>query len=336
MAGIHRYYGEIEGLVIETFSMWEVHRVGFSWRKYYLDHTRQVQNLALRMARELGADVEQLEVAAILHDITKRYDGAILKDPDGKNVLDNEGFWLNDTVRPARHNWVTERYDRLGLSGQIHHVSGAALTDIVLREWGLEEPFVRSVAKIVRGHLKGRVPPAVHDERYRETEVRILYDADTLDPNVGLTAFYRNVQITAGNALRRGEPVDLAAYVRNLPRWVGMKDSFREQMLTERGRELCDERQARNRELVVRLEAELDDEPVNRRYGLLAVLEFLFSNPEDPSLHEHADELRDRWLPERERELRAEGSLPAETCAEALERSREFVRMLRAEIAGTL
>ena len=124
-------YQDIEELVIETFELWDVNRVGFSWRKYYLDHTRQVQNLSLRMARDLDADPEQLRVAAILHDISKRYDGAILKDPEGKSVLDSEGFWLNETVPPARFNWVTGLYDRLELHGQIHHVSGAVLTEHV-------------------------------------------------------------------------------------------------------------------------------------------------------------------------------------------------------------
>src|SRR3569833_1132050 len=82
------YYSDVESVVIDTFSQWDVVRVGFSWRKYYLDHTRQVQSLALRMAGDLGADPDQLRFAAILHDVTKRYDGAIRKGPDGKNVVD--------------------------------------------------------------------------------------------------------------------------------------------------------------------------------------------------------------------------------------------------------
>jgi putative nucleotidyltransferase with HDIG domain len=329
------YYPEIEQVVIHTFGLWDVTRIGFSWRKYYLDHTRQVQNLAMRLAADLDGDPEQLRYAAILHDITKRYDGAILKDTEGKNVIDQEGFWLNETVSPARGNWVTDLYDRLELHGQIHHVSGAVLTEHVLREYGLPESFVRPVAKVVRGHLKGKVPPEVFDERYREVEVRILYDADTLDPNVGLTAFYRNIQINAGRALG-GEPVDLRAYVENLPRWVNMKDSFRDQMLTERGKEICDQRQARNREVVRLLHEELASEEVNRKYGLLGAVEYLFTNPEDPSLHEHAAGLRHAWLPERERLLADEEAPNRDQAIEALERSRRFVEMLEGEIAGIL
>jgi len=331
-----RSYHEIEEVVTETFALWDVVRVGFSWRKYYLDHTRQVLNLALRMAQELDADPEQLRYAAILHDITKRYDGAILKDAEGKSVVDAEGFWLNETMAPDRANWITEAYHGLGLEGQIHHLSGGALTERVLREFDFPENFVRPVAKIVRGHLKGKVPPAVFDERYRETEVRILYDADTIDPNVGLTAFYRNIQINAGGALKKGEPMDLAAYVRNLPKWVEMKESFREQMLTEPGKELCDERQARNRGVVRQLNAELEAEDVNRAYGLLGVVEYLFTNPEDPSLHEHAQGLAADWLPERERRLSSENELDRDAAGEALARSRRFIHMLQGEIAGTL
>jgi putative nucleotidyltransferase with HDIG domain len=330
------YYPEIEAVVVETFGLWDLRRVGFSWRKYYLDHTLQVRNLALRMAADLGADPQQLRHAAILHDVTKRYDGAILKDAAGKNVLDGEGFWLNETVHPNRRNWVTARYERLGLDGQIHHVSGAVLAECVLREFGLPESFVRPVTKIVRGHLKGKVPPEVHDERYREVEVRILYDADTIDPNVGLTAFYRNIQINAGQALQRGETVDLRAYVEKLPRWVEMKESFREQMLTARGQEICDERQARNRAVAAALQRELFDERLNRRYGLLGVLEFLFTNAQDPSIREHLAGLEAQWLPERERLLAAEAAADRDAGGEALARSRSFVGMLRDEIEGTL
>ena len=329
-------YAEAEQLVVDTFSLWDVTRVGFSWRKYYLDHTRQVQSLSLRMARELGADPEQLRFAAILHDITKRYDGAILKDAAGKNVVNEEGFWLNETVDPARGSWITALYDRLDLHGQIHHVSGATLTQHVLEEFGLPRSFVRPVTKIVAGHLKGRLPPDVQDERYREVEVRILYDADTIDPNVGLTAFYRNIQINAGRLLERNESPDLRAYVEGLPRWLDMKEGFRDQMLTERGREICDERQARNREIACMLREELADEAVNRRYGLLGVLEYLFTNPEDPGLHEHAAGLSDAWLPQRERLLAGENELDRDAATQALERSRRFTRMLHGEIAGEL
>lgn len=329
------YYDAIESTVIDTFSQWEVTRVGFSWRKYYLDHTRQVQNLALRMARELDADPDQLRFAAILHDITKRYDGAVIKDAEGQFVRNEEGFWLNETMQPHRANWVTRLYDDLGLAGQIHHVSGATLAEHVLVEFDFPENFVQPVRKIVAGHLKGKVPLDEHDRRYNEVEVRILYDADTIDPNVGLTAFYRNIQITAGNLLAHGESVNLREYVTvNLPRWVRMKDSFRDDMLTDLGRQICDERQERNHRLFATLEEELADENLNRRYGLLGVVEHLFTNPEDPSVVEHLVELRERWLPDRRMLLADEEVTLRDRAGEALQRSIEFVGTLEREIAG--
>jgi hypothetical protein len=326
------YYPEIERLVIDTFALWDVTRVGFSWRKYYLDHTRQVQHLALRMGEALDGDPEELRLAAILHDVTKRYDGQILKQPDGRPMLDGEGLWLNETIAPARENRVTALYERLCLQGQIHHVSGAIITEGVLEEFGLPANAIRPVAKIVRGHLKGKAPLAVLDERYREVEVRILYDADTIDPNVGLPAFYRNIQINAGRALETGQPVILAEYVRNLPRWVGAKESFRDEMLTPVGREICERRLTGMHSLARAAEAELADGALNRRWGLLGVLDYLFTNPEDPSLWEHADGLERHWLPEREAALRAEGE--PEAAAAALERSRAFITALRREMLG--
>jgi putative nucleotidyltransferase with HDIG domain len=330
------HYDEIERLVRSTFDLWDLTRVGFSWRKYYLNHTYRVQGLSMSMGQVLEGDQDLLRHAAILHDITKRYDGAILKTGDGKNVIDEEGFWLNETIRPDRHNWVTELYDRLELQGQIHHVSGATMTEHVLREFGYPENYIRPVAKIVRGHLKGKVPPEVHDERYKEVEVRILYDADTIDPNVGLTAFYRNIQITAGNLLKRGETVDLAGYVQNLPRWVNSKDAFREHMLTDLGKEVCDSRQARNRQVMQALNDELTMPDVNRSYGLLGVLEYLFTNPEDPSLHEHARGLWEEWLPAREAALAEDGKVDRDLAGEALLRSRSFIEQLHEEIDGRL
>lgn len=330
--GAETVYAEVEGVVRETFTLWDVTRVGFSWRKYYLDHTRQVQNLALRMARELDADPEQLRHAAILHDISKRYDGAILKDSEGKSVLDGEGFWLNETVPPDRANWVTGLYERLDLQGQIHHVSGAVLSEHVLREFGVPENFIRPVSKIVRGHLKGKVAPEVHDERYREVEVRILYDADTIDPNGGYTGFYRNVQINAGYALQRGERMDVVDYVGKLPRWIEMKEDLPDHMLTELGRQIAHERQARNRGLLRDLQAELAAPEVNRAYGLLGVVDYLFTNAEDPSLFEHLEGLRSAWLPGREARLSAENELDRDAAAQALERSRAFVRLLEREV----
>jgi hypothetical protein len=326
---------EVEALVRETFELWDVVRVGFSWRHYYLNHTYRIRNLSVQMAAAEGGDPDLLEMAAILHDITKRYDGNILTGPDGKRVLDEEGFWLNEMVMPDRSNWVTKLYDELELQGLIHHVSGAVITDRVLGEYGYEAPYREQVAEVVRGHLKPEnLSEAEFNRRYRLVESRILLDADTIDPNLGLTAFYRNIQINAGGWHKRGEEPDLPAYIRGLPRWVNMKDEFIDKMLTTRGREIAAERQTRNRQICAQLEAEIDSFPLNEAYGMIGCVRYLMTDPEDPSLHRHARGLRDQWLPEREQALAEERVHDPAAAAESLQRARTFIGLLEAEIAG--
>jgi hypothetical protein len=326
---------QVETLVRETFELWDVVRVGFSWRHYYLNHTYRIRNLSVQMAAAEGGDPDLLEMAAILHDITKRYDGNILTGPDGKRVLDEEGFWLNEMIMPDRSNWVTKLYDELELQGLIHHVSGAVITDRVLGEHGYEAPYREAVAEVVRGHLKPEnLSEAEFNHRYRLVESRILLDADTIDPNLGLTAFYRNIQINAGGWHKRGVEPDMDAYIRGLSRWVNMKDEFIDKMLTHRGREIAAERQTRNRQLCAQLEAELDTFSLNEAYGMIGCIRYLMTDPEDPSLHRHARGLRDQWLPAREQALADERVHDRDAAAESLQRARGFIASLETEIAG--
>lgn len=326
---------QVEALVRETFELWDVVRVGFSWRHYYLNHTYRIRNLSVQMAAAEGADAELLEIAAILHDITKRYDGNILSGPDGKRVLDEEGFWLNEMVMPDRSNWVTKLYNELELQGLIHHVSGAVITDRVLGEYGFEASYREAVAEVVRGHLKPEnLSESEFNRRYRLKESRILYDADTIDPNLGLTAFYRNIQIHAGGLLRRGQSLDLEGYVRGLPRWVNMKDEFIGKMITERGREIAAERQERNRSLCAQLQDELTAADLNAAYGMMGCIAYLMTDAADPSLHRHAHGLREDWLPQREAALAEERTHDRAAAAESLARARTFIALLEGEIAG--
>jgi hypothetical protein len=327
--------GQVEALVRETFELWDVVRVGFSWRHYYLNHTYRIRNLSVQMAAAEGADADLLEMAAILHDITKRYDGNILSGPDGKRVLDEEGFWLNEMIMPDRSNWVTKLYDDLELQGLIHHVSGAVITDRVLAEFGCEAPYREAVAEVVRGHLKAEnLSEAEFNRRYRLTESRILYDADTIDPNLGLTAFYRNIQIHAGGLLRRGQSPDLEGYVRGLPRWVNMKDEFIGKMITDRGREIAAERQERSRRICAELQDELAAANLNAAYGMMGCVAYLMTDAADPSLHRHARGLREEWLPQREAALTEERTHDRDGAAESLARARTFIALLEGEIAG--
>lgn len=70
---------------------WPSEWQGFHWPGYTYEHTLRVRNLAVAMARQVGADPEIVEMAALLHDIGKPVDGphgdigaqraqAILKD----------------------------------------------------------------------------------------------------------------------------------------------------------------------------------------------------------------------------------------------------------------
>lgn len=331
---------EIEALVQETFALWEVVRVGFSWRHYYFNHTQRVRNLALHLASQEGTDMDRfkLECAALLHDLTKRYDGDILTDAQGQRILDEQGFWRNEQVPPARSNRVTELYERLGLRGQMHHLSGATLAERLLLEYGCEPAFCRDVGEIIRGHVRpGRASEDDLKAIYRLVETRLLHDADVIDPNVGLTAFYRNIQIHAGRAWQQGQLLEIGAYLETLPRWIDSKEAFLDRLLTTAGRQRAAARQQRNRQLLQALQAEYaDHRELNLNYGLLGVVQFLRGQAADPSLHRHAWELCTTWLPSRKQQLAGETG-PHRTLAEAAwQRSARFAADLQSEIAGEL
>src|SRR5262249_29722709 len=159
---------------------------------------------------------------------------------------------------PARTNWVTELYDSLNLRGTVHHISGAVLTQAILAEYGVDADVRGAVSEVVRGHLKpSNLTDAEMERMYRLPETRILYDADTIDPNLGMGAFYRNIQINTGFALRQGKTLELRDYLGRIPGWVNSKDSFISHMLSGVGREVAAERQAHNRWLCYQIESEL-------------------------------------------------------------------------------
>lgn len=324
-------------LVKDTFDLWDLNRVGFSWRHYYLNHTTRIRNLSIELGKAEGGDPDALEVAAWLHDITKRYDGRILSDENGKRVVNEEGFWLNEMVQPDRGNWVTELYEKLNLWGQVHHESGATLTAEILREFGYTEEERAALAEIVRGHLKPtNLTAAELNRRYRLPETRVMYDADTIDPNLGYTAFYRNVQITMGRYLDGGE-LDLQRYVTvNIPQWVSMKEEFIGHMTSSAGKDCAAQRYRRLRALAQTLQGEAEHFEVNEKYGVIGCVKLLTKDAQDPSLHRHAHELREQWLPERARLLAQEQQLSAEAAAAALARARTFVDELDQEIGGLL
>ena len=294
--------GELEALVQETYQLWDEIWVGFSWRNYTFDHVMRVRGLARTLARRENGDLKPLEFAATLHDITKAYDGEILVR-DGKRVLDADGFWLNEKLAPARQNQVTELYDRLGLTGTVHHISGGKVATALLLDRGYDEEFCERVREIIAAHLKP-VPDTA-------PAGLSLYDADSIDANIGLPAFYRNIQITMHRMeqeyARRGESLDdymrtelepfLSGYLRErIPAWIHGKDTdFVAKLTTEAGRQAARARiEALSRETVAMAD-ELNEFDRNIERGRLAIVKRFIDNRDNPSLSAETRYLHENW-----------------------------------------
>lgn len=244
---------DLEALLRETYDLWDEGWVTFNWRNYTYDHVQRVRGLAVTLCRREGGDPVVTELAALLHDITKPYDGEYLVGPDGKRLVDEYGYWRNEVRRPPRANAVTALYDQLGLVGQLHNESGATLAHHLLRQRGVDEATCGRVATTIRDHLIPGPDVAV--------ESRCLYDADTIDANIGLPAFVRNIYINRHFYDRRkaadapGFAEVLAdtplAFLRpyvvdNLPNWsAGKRRDFVPKLLTAAAVPLCEARLAR-------------------------------------------------------------------------------------------
>lgn len=295
---------ELESLVRETYQLWDEVWVGFSWRNYTFDHVMRVRGLARTIARVENGELKPLEFAATLHDVTKAYDGEILVR-EGKRVLDADGFWLNEKLPPARRNRVTDLFDQLGLDGAVHHTSGGQVATALLHDYGYDEEFCARVREIIAAHLK----PHPHTSPAGLS----LYDADSIDANIGLPAFYRNVQITMHRMEqeydRRGDSLDtylsgdlfsfLTGYLRErIPAWIHGKDvDFVGKLTTETGRQVARRRIAALASETAAMAGELNAFDVNSERGRLAVVKRFIDNRNNPSLSAELQYLRDTWAP---------------------------------------
>jgi hypothetical protein len=297
--------GELDMLMRETYTLWDEIWVGFSWRNYTYNHVTRVRNLARTIGEREGAEMRPLEFAALMHDITKSYDGEIMMR-DGKRVVDENGFWLNETLPPARQNKVTRLYDQLNLHNQVHHVSGGQITRALLEEYGgFDTAFIARVEEIIHSHLKVG--------EYSSVAGRSLYDADTIDANIGLPALYRNFQIVSHRQEqefeKRGEDFDvylrdnlrefLVPYIRErLPTWNnGKRDDFISKLTTESAKDIA---RGRIERLAAELDAmseELEDFDRAIEKGRLAVVKRLLVNHQNPSLSAELEFLSNEWIP---------------------------------------
>lgn len=296
---------ELSELVKETFLLWDEVWVGFSWRHYYFDHTQRVRALCLEIARHEAADLRKLEYAALLHDLTKRYDGKILTDSQGKRILDENGFWRNELLIPKRENIVTRLYRDYNQFHRLHNVSGALVAKKILESYGFPSDFCTSVSSIIEGHLKPE--PREGDSSLDILERKILYEADTIDANLGLTAFYRNIQIHTHSAIvEKGLP-DLRQYVGRIGPWVKTKTSFIDRMMTETGAQIAGRRYGKMEEFASQIMEELQNNFLQSlEYGTLGIMKYFMDCNQDPNLPDEMNNLLTRWIPDCEKRLKTE------------------------------
>ena len=328
----------LERLVGETFSLWDEKRVGFSWRTYYMAHTLRVRNLCLSLGEAEGCDPATLEPAALLHDVTKRYDGAIVSDEHGKRRTDKWGFWRNECMLPNAHrsNLVTKLYHHMDLYGELHSYSGALVARVVLELLGVPEGRALEVAETILSHVR----PAQLDRHplaplYARPECRVLCDADLIDANLGLVAFYRNVQIHTHRRAKETGSAELRAYVEYVPRWLRSKEEFVPRLHTAAARDIGRARQRRCIEFHDRLTREVaQDFDLARRFGLLGVFDHFMTTHEDPDLMSELQFLRTQWLSQRRRELDSLPPARRRAGERLLISAREFCDLLQQEIDG--
>jgi len=333
-----RILNEVEKLVEETFLLWDENRVGFSWRHYFHNHTQRVRTLSLSIGKDEDADLRKLEYAALMHDITKRYDGNILTDKDGKRVLDEDGFWKNEMLppNPNKGNIVTELYTEHDQKYQIHNESGALIAGIILKDYGFPEDFCHGVSSVIRTHLKPSESNAEKTREFNENlEGRILHEADTIDSNLGLTAFFRNIGIHTYSMLQRTGKAELSDYIEGIPRWLNMKEDFLPRMQTDTGSKWGAARQKRNWEIWSLIEKEKEDFELNEKYGILGIVKYFMSCCDDPNMQEQMDYVENKWIPEREKMLPGENS-GRKAAERSLNSAVDFHSLLTKEIKGEL
>ena len=96
---------------------------------------------------------------------------------------------LNETLTPAGQNIVTELYNKHDLHGKVHHESGAVITENILGMYDLIPILYRLQRLCPRASKPMNLTAEDFKLLYNRVENQILYDADTMDPNVRLHGF---------------------------------------------------------------------------------------------------------------------------------------------------
>ena len=326
---------ELEELVMETFGLWDENRVAFRWRHYLPNHTCRVRSMCIELGKREGGNLIELEFAGTLHDITKPYDGVILRDKEGERAVDENGFWKNEVLMPARSNIVTALYDKYGLHGSIHHISGAFIAGKILERYGLDQEFIDDVCLIIKAHVK---PLSLTSEQlssiYTKIENQIIYDADTMDANLGYVAFFRNVHIHAHRAIQRGG-FDMEKYIDSMRQWVEWSQSVAATLFTKSGREMAEKRQERKYHLCQELITEKENFALNMKYGMLGVIDYLVAQTTDPNFVEELSHLQNGWIPERRRWIGGGSrTVDCDAVKQSLLRVIDFCKIIKLEYRG--
>ena len=126
--------------------------------------------------------------------------------------------------------------------------------------------------------------------------------------------------------------------MRSLPRWINSKQEFVDKLLTQSSREVAQARQDRNQHLFLQMVDELDDMEINRKYGLLGVIEYFVSVTEDPHFLHQLDHLQNEWLPQRKQWLAEEekDASARDRAQEAIDRVDDFLTLLNRESKGEI
>jgi len=208
-------------------------------------------------------------------------------------------------------------------------VSGAFVAKKILESHGFKADFCNSVSSIIVSHLK---PDSFNKDSLDIIEKKILYEADTIDANIGLIAFYRNIQIHTHYMLAEKGKVDFQQYIKRLEPWIQRNVSIIEKMMTKTGIQIAMQRRKKMKDLTSRLKKELENNFFKSlEYGVFGIIKLFIDNNSEPNLNEEMHYLFNEWIPERKKMLKKERNKNLE---QIFQGAIDLCNLLSAEIEG--